>query len=325
PLLSSCRPMPTAAFPSARRKPPRRLTTQRLIIVSGKGGVGKSTVAAALALAASRSGLRTLVVEVSGRHDAARLLGTTAMSSQPQAGPVLEHVSVERHGALRDYLRNEVPGRLPAAMLARSKMFELFVDAAPGLGELLTIGKVCDLAGLGRGRRGDESPDLVVLDAPSSGQLVGMLTAPRTFGSIARVGPVARQAAAIQRVLTDPAAVAVVAVAAAEQMAVSETVALSDHLQEELGIDFAAVVVNKLLPARFSVADAARLSVAGDDPAVRTARWFHARARAQRAQLARLRKGVPGVPSTTLPLLFVDELDQVALDRLADAVDHLLA
>ena len=318
--------MPTAAFPSTRRKPPWRLTTQRLIIVSGKGGVGKSTVAAALALAASRNGLRTLVVEVSGRRDVARLLeGGAAMNSQPHARPGPEHVSVERQSALRDYLRNEVPGRLPAAMLARSKMFELFVDAAPGLGELLTIGKVCDLAGLAGGRRGDGTPDLVVLDAPSSGQLVGMLTAPRTFGSIARVGPVARQAAEVQRVLTDPTAVAAVAVATAERMAVSEALALRDRLQQELGIDFAAVVVNKLLPARFSAADAARLSVAGDDPAVRTARWFDARARAQRVQLARLSKGLPGVPSITLPFLCVDESDRVALDRLADAVDHLVA
>ncbi len=304
-----------------------RLTTERLVIVSGKGGVGKSTVAAAIAVAASRRGFKTLVAEVSGRRDAAALLpsrgdGSTDATSGESS---VAHVTIERRTALQDYLRREAGGRLAEKILTRSRMFELFVEAAPGLGELLTIGKIWELA---RPRGGDgggqRSHDLVVLDAPASGQLIGLLTAPRTFGSIARVGPVASQAAAVDRMLRDPSAVAVVAVATAEQMAVTETVGLHRRLEDELGVGVAAVVVNKMLPARFTAREVARLALAPDDPAIRTAMWFDARARAQRAQLTRLRGGLPSVPCSTLPFIFADEFDAAAVEHLAGAADRWL-
>ncbi len=203
------------------------LTARRLLIVSGKGGVGKSTVAAALGVAAARRGLRTVVVEVAGRRDIVGLLGAKARQGhrEVEVYPGLRHVAIDRQPALEEYLRDEVPGRLPAAILARSRAFELFMDATPGMGELLTIGKVWELSQRPRHRRGAPQYDLVVLDGPSSGQLVGLLQAPRTFSSIARVGPVARQGAAIERMLLDSGLTAVVAVATAEQMAVSETLA----------------------------------------------------------------------------------------------------
>lgn len=310
-----------------QQRPPKwRLTSERLVVVSGKGGVGRSTVAAALGLAASRCGLRTIVAEVAGCSDVARLLGCQADGDSGVARlcPGLDCVTIERHAALEEYLRSEVPGWLPSRILGRSKMFELFVDAAPGLGELLTIGKVWDLARRGVDDGSHRPYDLVVLDGPASGQIVGLLTAPRTFGAITRVGPVARQAAAIERSLEDRGAVRVLAVTTAEQMAVSETLDLRATLARELGIDFAAVVVNRLFPARFSARDAATLAHAGDDPAVRTARWSHARARAQRAQLARLRRGLGEVRCTTLPFLFRDEFDRAAVELLASRIDRSL-
>ncbi|MGZ4179833.1 MAG: ArsA-related P-loop ATPase [Solirubrobacteraceae bacterium] len=302
-----------------------RLTTERLVIVSGKGGVGKSTVAAAIAVAASRRGFKTLVAELSGRRDAAALLpsrgdGTKATSGESSVA----HVTIQRRTALQDYLRREAGGRLAEKILTRSRMFELFVEAAPGLGELLTIGKIWELARPRGGDGGERSHDLVVLDAPASGQLIGLLTAPRTFGSIARVGPVASQAGAVDRMLRDPSAVAVVAVATAEQMAVTETVGLHRRLEDELGVGVAAVVVNKMLPARFTAREVARLALAPDDPAIRTAMWFDARARAQRAQLTRLRRGLPSVPCSTLPFIFADELDAAAVEHLAGAAGRWL-
>jgi anion-transporting ArsA/GET3 family ATPase len=131
------------------------------------------------------------------------------------------------------------------------------------------------------------------------------------------VGPVARQGAAIDRMLRDRRSTGVIAVATPEQMAVSEALELQGTLAESLEIALEGVVVNRVLPARFSGAEQRTLASAPDDPAVRSARWFAARARAQRAQLARLRRGLRGVPSTTLPFFFSDDLGAEQLQALA--------
>ena len=154
--------------------------TKRLLIVAGKGGVGRSTVTAALAVDATRRGLRTIVVETAGRADVARMLGGRAadplVEVELQRG--LHHVTIDRRAALEEYLRYEVPGLFPAAMLARSAAFQAFVDAAPGMSDLLTIGKVWELVQRPRHKPHADEYDVVILDAPASGQLVGLLGGP---------------------------------------------------------------------------------------------------------------------------------------------------
>jgi anion-transporting ArsA/GET3 family ATPase len=294
--------------------------TKRLLIVAGKGGVGRSTVTAALAVDATRCGLRTIVAETAGRADVARMLGGRAADPlvEVELERGLHHVTIERRAALEEYLRNEVPGLFPAATLARSAAFQAFVDAAPGMSDLLTIGKVWELVQRPRHKPHAHEYDLVILDAPASGQLVGLLGAPHTFSAIARVGPVARQADTVERTLRDPHAVGVVAVATPEQMAVSEALALQTSLADRFGIELDAVIANRVLPSRFTSADALALSRAAEDPAVRSARWFAARAKAQRAQLARLRRGVAPARLTTLPFRFETELDRADVERFAD-------
>ncbi|MDQ2895027.1 MAG: P-loop NTPase [Actinomycetota bacterium] len=216
----------------------RQRIAERLIVVVGKGGVGKSTVAAALGVAAARRGLRTIVAEVAGRSDVVSVLGAPAPDRlrESELEPGLHHVSIDPRSAIEQYLHDEVPGRLPAAILLRSRVFELLVAATPGMGELLTIGKVWELTQRPRGRSSDRPYDLVVLDGPASGHAVGLLTAPRTFSSVARLGPIARQGAAIDRMLRDPRLTRVIAVCTPEQMAVSETLGLRAWLAEEQGI-----------------------------------------------------------------------------------------
>ena len=302
---------------SAPRRPD--LSGKRLLIVTGKGGVGKSTVAAALAITASWRGLRTIVAEVAARSDVASLLGGSGDAPRREAelAPALHHVSIEPQSALEEYIRDEVPGRVPGMILARSRAFDVLATATPGMRELLTVGKVWELAQRPRRTRGARPYDLVILDAPATGHAAGLLGAPRTFASIANVGPVARQGAAIDRMLRDRRSSGVIAVATPEQMAVSEALELRGTLTESLEIALDGVVVNRVLPARFSAAEQRTLARAPDDPAVRSARWFAARARAQRAQLARLRRGLRGVPSTTLPFFFSDELGAAQLEALA--------
>jgi anion-transporting ArsA/GET3 family ATPase len=275
-------------------------------------------VAAAIAVAAARAGRRTLVAELAGRADVARLLGGEpgAGLDEVRLGHGLYHVSIDRQATLRDYLDHEVPGPLPAGRLTRSRTFALLIDATPGMGELLSIGKVWELAGERRRRSGARSYDLVVLDAPASGQLMALLRAPRTFGAIARMGPVARQTKGIDRMLTDPGQTGAVLVAAPEQMAITETVALHGELGS-FGVAVDRLVVNRSLASPFSRQDEQTLDSAGvEDLALRSADWLRERAAAQHRQLDRLTRALGDLPQTKLPFLF-GGVERQAIEDLA--------
>jgi arsenite-transporting ATPase len=298
------------------------LTEKRLLVVAGKGGVGKSTVTAALALAAARAGYQTLVAELAGRSDVARLLGGETRPGLVEVELVsnLHHVTIDREGALRDYLDHEVPGPLPVGRLIRSRMFSAFIEATPGMGELLSIGKVSELARRRRRSRRGRPYDLVVLDGPASGQLLALLGAPSTFRRIARVGPVARQTAEIEELLRDHHETGVVAVTTAEQMAVSEVLGLrSDLERHRIALD--GVVANKTVSSPLSRHEERLLRQADDDPALRSAQWFSDRSRVQRQQIGRLRRGLPGVPRASLPLLF-GGVDRPAIEQLAERMSR---
>ena len=299
------------------------VTGKQLVVVTGKGGVGKSTVTAVLAVAAVRAGRRAIVAEVAARADVARALGgrpgPPLRETEPYPG--LRHITIDRRNAMENYLRDEVPGPLPAALLARSRAFEVFVATTPGMSDLLTIGAVWELLQHPRHRRGASPYDLVVLDAPASGSLVGLLAAPRAFRSIARVGPVARQSAAIERTLTDSAVTEVIAVATPEQMPVTETLMLRGELTRRFGIELGAVVVNRLVSSPFAAEDLEAIAGVEDDPAVRSARWLHGRAQAHQTQLSRLRKGLSGTLVLTLPFLFGGQIGRRQIEHLADLLE----
>src|SRR5918998_1475659 len=166
---------------------------------------------------------------------------------------------------LDEYLTQQVGGAL-GGVLFHNRIFEYFVAAAPGVRELTTIGKVWELAQLQRRNQSAAPYDLVILDAPASGHGLAMLRAPRTFGDIARVGPIRRRADLIHEFLRDPQRTGVVTVALPEEMPVNETIEFRDKLRDEMGIETDAVVVNQLLPERFSAAESERIEAANGDP-----------------------------------------------------------
>jgi anion-transporting ArsA/GET3 family ATPase len=301
----------------------RDLLAKPLLVVTGKGGVGKSTVAAALGMAAAARGLRTIVAEVAARDDVSRTLAaageaTTASFVERDLGEGLHHISIDPESALEEYLKDQLP-RGVADVLASSRMFSYLTAATPGLRELLTVGKVWELAQPDRRTPGAHPYDLVILDAPATGHGVAVLTAPGTFADAARLGPVARQGGIIHGMLADPEQTGIVAVATAEEMPVNETLGLQRTLRDALGQPFAAVVANGVLPARFTKAEAEALVAAPPSRAVRAARAEAARSRGHRAQLARLRRGVgTGVEVRSLPFLFTTTLGTAELQRLGE-------
>jgi anion-transporting ArsA/GET3 family ATPase len=303
---------------------PLSLLAKELLVVTGKGGVGKSTVAASIGLIAARRGLRTIVAEVVARNDVTRALAGERRAghyAEDEVLPNLHHISIDPEDALEEYLHEQLPTPL-AEVLAQSRMFTVFAAATPGMRELLSIGKVWELAQEARRTPGGRPYDLVILDAPATGHGVAILEAPRTFAGAARVGTVARQGRTIHAMLADPARTGVIAVALPEEMPVNETLALRRALHDRMGLDLARVVVNGIEHSRFSAAEAAGLR--GESEPVRAARWHHARARAHHNQLNRLRRGLDGVPCTTLPQLHVAAVDAAGLDKLADRLERVL-
>jgi anion-transporting ArsA/GET3 family ATPase len=304
------------------------LLDRRLVVVAGKGGVGKTTVAAALGLVAARAGRRAVICEVGGQERLGELFGTsTAGHAEVELAPGLHAVSIDPDEAKREYLERQLHSGTLAGILGHSRVFQLLTAAAPGLAELTTIGKVWDLAQLERRTPGAVF-DVAIVDAPATGQGLALLEAPRTYANLARVGPVHRQAMQIDGFLRDRTRTAVLAVALPEEMPVNETVDLETRLAD-LGMGVEAAVVNGLYPQRFSDADVDRIAAldgrapAAVRPALAAALSEHERARSQRAQLRRLRRRLRA-PVSTLPFLFEPDLGPAELERLSRELERAL-
>jgi anion-transporting ArsA/GET3 family ATPase len=305
--------------------PVSALLDRRLIFVTGKGGVGKSTVATALGLLGARRGLRTIVAELASQERVQRAFEQRDEHfREVELTPGLYTISIDPQNAMEEYLRIK-SGALGYA-LGSSKLFQAFAMATPGMRELLSIGKIWELAQLERRTRGAAPYDLVVVDAPASGHGVGILRTPKTFADIARVGPIARQGRTIATTIADPTFTGIVAVTTPEEMPVNETLVLRDTLGRD-GLTLDAVILNAVYPARFGEDQVTRLEAAtahADSPlaraALRAALSEHARAATQRRQRARLRKGIR-MQLIELPYVFADHLRRSELERLADALE----
>ena len=305
---------------------------KRLLFVTGKGGVGKSTVASALGLLAARRGKRVILCEVAQQERMSRVFrGEGVGFEETELRPGLAAISVDPQRALEEYLRVQVGNRALFKLLFENRVFQYFAAAAPGAKELVTIGKVWELAQLDRPwTRKSSRYDLVVVDSPATGHGLGILKVASTMRDIARVGPIRRQADKIDSFVRDARRTGVVTVALPEEMPVTETLEFRDRLDDEMGMSIDTVVVNGLYPERFGGEEARRLAEldgrpSGDEQAaaaVRAALSEHNRARSQRAQLRRLRKDVDR--SVTLPFLFEPELGLDEIERLSHDLERRL-
>lgn len=319
------------------------LLARKLLVVTGKGGVGKSTMAAAIGMLAAREGRRTVVVEMGEQSRLADLFGVRPQEPGRET-PLQENLSalsLDPDRALLEWLQ-ALGGRVPGRLLASSGTFQYFTAAAPGARELVSMVKVWRLTR--ERRRGGH--DLVVLDAPATGHALGLLASPRTFGAIARVGPIAGQTRHVRELLRDPARSGYVAVTLASEMAVTEALELREGLRRELDRELDAVIVNALLPRRFTASEMARIEQLGQDAeagngrrrgdgggvargereialaAARAARSVHERARLQHNQLARLRRR--SFEALGVPFVWGDGVDLQAVRRIGEQLARRL-
>jgi anion-transporting ArsA/GET3 family ATPase len=221
------------------------LLDRKLIFVTGKGGVGKTTVAAGLALLAAGHGKRTLVCEVDAKGNLADFFETGPTGfDEREIMPNLWAMSMDTEASLKQYLSLQLKLPLVARVGPLARMFDFVATAAPGVKEIVTVGKLC-------WEVRERHYDLVVVDASPTGHIVGQLAAPQAINQLVQVGLVRQQTGWMLDILGDAHTTGLVIVATPEEMPVNETIELQARVVEETNVDVAAIVVNRVLPELF--------------------------------------------------------------------------
>jgi anion-transporting ArsA/GET3 family ATPase len=294
------------------------LLDRHLLFVTGKGGVGKTSVAAALGLLAARMGKRTLVCEMDGKGALGPALDTTTLEFEPRRlDDHLYGMAMNTEDALREYLRLFVRVPLLARIGPLARTFDFVADAAPGVKEILGIGK---LAYEVRERHFD----LIIVDAEATGHIVAQVAAPQVISELVQVGMVRDQTRWMLDILEDPARTGIVVVTTPEEMPIIETVDLLARLDRETDVAPSVVVANRVLPALFDRKESEVVSRLGEvedqlveaaGPGVRqvvlAAQLTEARRALGASHLERLREGL----QDGLPVLYVPELFTRATGR----------
>jgi len=311
---------------------PGSLLERRLHFVVGKGGVGKTTMTAALAQLLARAGRRTLAVEMDSTGGLPVLLGADGATFTPR--PVaadLYVLSLDGRAALEEYLGLIIPVKRLLHTVFSSRIYQYFVAAAPGLKELMTVGKIWYEAT----REGSGGPawDAIVVDAPATGHSLQYLRMPQAARDTFGAGLVQREAAKIVGLLQDADTTAVHLVTLAEEMPVAETLETCTQLRDTLRMPLGWVVVNKLHRRRFAPEVIAGLEAAArgttaaralltcvGERAAEESGW----AAINQANLERLRAGTGSAPLLELPFLFVEEFGAEALERLSIALEEAI-
>jgi anion-transporting ArsA/GET3 family ATPase len=301
--------------------PAQFFAASRLVIVAGKGGVGKTTVTAALARAAALSGLSTLIVEVEGKSGLASVFGREPLSyDEIELSEGIKGRTLTPDDALLEYLRDHGLSRI-SKRLVSSGALDMVSTAAPGIKDILILGKVKQL------ERGGAA-DLIILDAPAAGHAITFLLAARALLDAVRVGPINTQAKEVLELLTDPERCQVLLVTLPEETPVNELIDTAYHLEDRVGVSLGPVVVNGLYSAIDGLdtdpAEAAEASGTslrdGEAQSLAAAADFRLHRMAlQREQVDRLAAELP-LPQLRLPYLFNADLGPDDLEVLAAAL-----
>jgi anion-transporting ArsA/GET3 family ATPase len=296
-------------------------SSSRVIIVAGKGGVGKTTVAAALAVAAARAGRRALLVELEGKSGLAALFGRGELDEETEVYPRLSVLPLAPDEALIEYLEDHGLGRLSKRLIS-SGALDIVATAVPGMKEILVLGKVKAL-------QRAKAADVIIVDGPAAGHAVTFLVSPKGLLDAVRVGPVLTQAVEVSEMLADPDRAQVLLVTVPEETPVNETVETAAAISETIGLSL--VVVNGVYPERGLDgadperirADAAEADVFVPDREVehlaRAAAFLISRRALQSEQLDRLAERLD-LPQVRLPFVFDADLGVRELEVLADAL-----
>ncbi|NLA36174.1 MAG: hypothetical protein GX868_10905 [Actinobacteria bacterium] len=313
--------------------PAQFFTAPRLTIVAGKGGVGKTTVAATLALAAARVGLDVLIVEIEGKSGLPVLFGRQALTydevvlyESPEHRGRVRARTLTPDAALIEFLGDHGMKRL-SKRLADTGALDIVATATPGIKDVLILGKVKQLERSG-------NADLIIVDAPAAGHAITFLSSARGLLDAVHVGPIETQAREVSEMLTDADRCQVVLVTLPEETPVNELIETAYNLEDRIGVKLGPVVIN----GEYATIDG--LDTPADDAAEAAdtqvtlevanaleaaARFRIERSALQAEQIERLARQLP-LPQLRLPFVFRTDLDLEALIELADSlVDQVMA
>lgn len=293
-------------------------------IVAGKGGVGKTTVTAALGTAAAAAGLEVLLVEIEGRGSLPALFGRRQLGYRDEVlAPRIRARSLRADQALIEYLAGHGFGPLARRMIDTG-LVEVIARGAPGMKDILLLGKIKQLERAG-------AADVILVDAPASGHAITFLRSPRGLLDAVGGGPINSQAGEVLELLTDPTRCQVLLVTAPEETPVNEVIETAFSLEDEVGLHLGPLFVNGVLPV-LDLEPAGRPAFVAGEPLdddlldALDAAAAHRRARqdAQRRQLDRLAEELP-LPRVALAQRPTAGLQAADLAGLADEVTTALA
>lgn len=307
------------------------LFDKQLVIIAGKGGVGRTTVAAALALASAKKGRRVLLAQTKSKERLSSLFGVPPIGTDlARVRERLWAVNMTPHAALREYGAMVLRSEFIAKQVLENKVSRAFLHAIPGLEDYSMLGKIWyHTTEVEDGKR---KWDQVIVDGPATGHLITMLQIPQAILEAVPEGPLTRPAAATRDLLRDPRRTNMTIVTLAEDLPSNEAIELSRRATEKIGVTLGPLVVNALYPPRFVTGVSARALHAlpedvGDpalQPLIASARTAQRRRELNDRYLERLRREVP-VPQAHLPYLFTPDFGPKALEDLADRLEPQLA
>ena len=307
--------------------PKQFLTTSGVIIVAGKGGVGKTAVAAALAMASSSVGLRTLIVEVEGKSGLASLFNSAQLSygeiqlvePRLEVGEVMAR-TVLPEDALLDYLKDHGLKRISGRLVSTGAL-DVVATAVPGISDILVLGKIKQLERSGQF-------DLIIVDAPAAGHAITFLRSASGLEDAVKVGPINSQAKDVLGLLNDPSRCRVLLVTAPEETPVNELIETAYSLEDEVGVSLGPVVVNGVLaelpglqadPITAAVQAGIELQESEAQNLADAAHFRLQRTALQRAQLDRMAQELP-LAQLRLPYVFTSELGPDGLAQLSTSL-----
>ncbi len=319
--------MATAASASEAEAGAPPILDRRLVFVTGKGGVGKTSTAAALALLAARDGRRVLVCEMDAKGSLATAFDTAPLRFQPrEIEPGLFAMAMNTEDSLREYLRLFVKVPLLGKIGPLARTFDFVADAAPGVKEILAVGKLCHEVR-------ERHYDLVVVDAEATGHIVAQVGAPKVIRDLVKVGLVRDQTEWMLDLLQDPAVTGVAIVTTPEEMPVTETLVLLARMEPETGVKPSLLVANRVLPQRFDREHEAvfehleqaqdmivQATGRGVAAVLSAARIIEARRQNGEGHLQRLREEAGGLPMVVVPELFTRATGRRVVALVADAL-----
>ncbi|MCB9746346.1 MAG: ArsA family ATPase [Alphaproteobacteria bacterium] len=301
------------------------LLDKRVVLVTGKGGVGKTSVSVAIALEAARRGQRVLLAEMSGATRVPAIWGVKGRGYE--VSPLergVETLSIDSDAAIEDYIIQQIRIRALYKLVFRNRVMGPFLDAVPGLHDVVQLGKVFDMERATR--RGRPSWDLIVVDAPATGHGLTMLSAPGSMMDLTVTGPFHENARVVHELFVDPKRTGLVLVTLPEEMPVNETLDLYERLGEYRPL-LSGLVLNEMHPELLPDAErwpAVRPAFEGlgVDEALRfTDRAAH---RARQQAEARERLAPLPCPRVELPYLFKRDLSPEELGAQGQRLGPLL-